>query len=584
MQAIDKPSVESGVANQQVNRSDMIWLASYPPGVPAEIDPEYHRSLVELLDHSVHRYAHCPAFQSFGETLSYTDIDRVSREFATYSQQSLNLTKGDRIAIMMPNILQYPVVLFGALRAGLVVVNTNPLYTPRELTRQLNDANVHTIVVLENFAHVLASCIDSTPVRNVLITRMGDMLTFPKSTLINTFVKFVRRLVPRYDLPGAISFRQAVQTGSTRTLESVAVGPDDLAFLQYTGGTTGLAKGAMLTHRNMVANVEQATAWLRPHVEDGEEVIVTALPLYHIFSLTANCLTFMKIGGLNQLIANPRDMRGFVRTLRKIRFTAITGVNTLFNGLLNTPDFEKIDFSSLKISLAGGTALQKVIADRWAAATGSTIIEAYGLTETAPAVCINPLDLEAYNGCIGLPIPSTEVSIRDETGRTVGTTTPGELWVRGPQVMSGYWRQPEETANVLSEDSWLRTGDIGEMLPNGYIRLLDRKKDMILVSGFNVYPNEVEDAIALYPGVREVGVIGVADEDTGEAVLAVIVKSNPVLSESKIREHCRSVLTGYKRPKHIRFTTELPKNNIGKILRRELREQYVVSPTTISEV
>lgn len=560
-------------AARSIEPANKPWLANYPSGVPSEIDPESYRSLVALLEDSVERFTHRPAFRAFGDTLSFADLDRYSRTFAAYLQQSLGLVKGERVGIMMPNILQYPFVLFGALRAGLVVVNINPLYTPRELAHQLNDAEVRTVVLLENFAHVLASCIDSTPVRNVLITRIGDMSFFPKSALMNFAVKYVRRKVPAYDIPGHISLTRALDEGNSRIFKRVEVNPDDLAFLQYTGGTTGVAKGAMLTHRNMVANVEQAAAWIKPYVGEGDEIIITALPLYHIFSLTANCLTFMKFGGLNQLIPDPRDMRAFTRILRDVRFSAISGVNTLFNGLLNAPGFGKINFSALKISLAGGTALQRVTADRWAATTGSKITEAYGLTETSPAVCINPLGI-GYNGCIGLPIPSTDVSIRNEQNVEVGPNEAGELWVRGPQVMRGYWRQPEETAEVLSADGWLRTGDIGEMLPSGYIRLLDRKKDMILVSGFNVYPNEIEDAIAEQPGVREVGVIGVPDDTTGEAVLAVIVKEDPALSEELVREHCRAVLTRYKQPKHIRFVSRLPKNNIGKILRRELRDRF----------
>lgn len=553
------------------------WLASYPKGVPSEIDPEFYSSLVSFLDDNVKRFADRPAFSALDDTLSYADLDHYSRAFAAYLQQSLRLRKGERIAIMLPNILQYPVVLFGALRAGLVVVNTNPLYTSRELEHQLVDADVRTIVVLENFAHVLANCIDHTPVRNVLIARMGDLSIFPKSAVMNFAVKYIRRMVPRYNLPGRILLKRALKDGTTRIFNRVEVNPEDLAFLQYTGGTTGLAKGAMLTHRNMVANVEQAAAWIRPYVAEGKEVIVTALPLYHIFSLTANCLTFMKIGGLNLLIPNPRDMRSFVRTLRRSHFSAVSGVNTLFNGLLNAPDFDQIDFSSLKISLAGGTALQKATAERWAAATGSMVIEAYGLTEASPAVCINPLDLATFNNSIGLPIPSTDVSIRNDQDMQVDPGTPGELWVRGPQVMRGYWGQREETDAVLSADGWLRTGDIGEMQADGYIRLLDRKKDLILVSGFNVYPNEVEDAIAEQPGVREVGVIGVPDDVTGEAVMAVIVKADSSLNERQVREHCRTVLTHYKQPKHIRFAAQLPKNNIGKILRRELRQQYLGS-------
>lgn len=574
MHSIRKSSVEADAFH---NQTDKVWLASYPRGVPAEINPEQHRSLVAFFESTVRRYGDRPAFSSFGTTLSYRDLDRHSRAFAAFLQHTLHLVKGERIAVMMPNVLQYPTVLFAALRAGLVVVNVNPLYTSRELAHQLIDADACAIVVMENFAHVVADCIDQTSIRHVVVTRMGDMLRFPKSVMMNFVVKNVRKLVPLYELPGAVSFRKALDDGQARTLTPVNVCAGDLAFLQYTGGTTGLAKGAMLTHRNMVANVEQAAAWLRPCVKEGVEVIVTALPLYHIFALTANCLTFMKIGGRNLLIANPRDLWSFVQTLRKVRFTAITGVNTLFNGLLNAPGLADIDFSSLKIALAGGAALQEAVAKRWKAATGATIIEAYGLTEAAPAVCINPLDLPSYNGCIGLPIPSTEVSIRDDQGRLLGTNVAGEVWVRGPQVMRGYWMQPEETAAVLTEDGWLRTGDIGEMRSDGYFRLLDRKKDMILVSGFNVYPNEVEDAIAELPGVDEVGVIGVPDEQTGEAVTAVIVKKDTSLTENEIRAHCRNVLTGYKRPRHIVFDAEIPKNNIGKILRRELRARYVTN-------
>ncbi len=569
---VEKPQQPSG---EQTDRIDKIWLASYPLGVPAEINPQRYSSLVALFEHSVERFADQGAFSSFGETLSYAELDRYSRAFAAFLQHGLGLGKGQRIALMLPNILQYPVALFAALRAGLVVVNTNPMYTSRELAHQLKDADVSAIVVLENFAHVLADCIAETPVRQVVVTRMGDMFSWPKSTLANFFAKHVRKMVPPYKLPGAMSFKDCLENNLTQTLTPVDIGPEDLAFLQYTGGTTGPAKGAMLTHQNMVANVEQAAAWLQSHFVEGKEVVITALPLYHIFSLTANCLTFMKIGGLNYLIADPRDMKRFVRLLRKVQFTAITGVNTLFNGLLATPGFAAIDFSALQISLAGGAALQKSVADRWQAATGSTLIEAYGLTETAPAVCVNPLDLAAYNGCIGLPLPSTEVSIRDTQGRPVGTDTAGELYVRGPQVMRGYWRRPKETANVLSQQGWLKTGDIGEMLTSGYCRLLDREKDMILVSGFNVYPNEVEVALSEHPGVHEAGVIGVPDAKSGEVVMAVIVKRDPNLTEEQIRQHCRKLLTGYKRPKPIHFVSELPKNNVGKILRRELRARYV---------
>lgn len=552
------------------------WLKSYPRGVPAEINPDIYRSLVGFFDDNVHRYASRPAFSNFGKTLSYSELERHSLSFAAFLQNTLSLEKGERIAIMLPNVLQYPIALFGALRAGLVVVNTNPLYTPRELTHQLNDAGVRTIVVLDQFAHVLAECIAQTRVEHIIVTRLGDLLGFPKGPLLNGVVKHVKRLVPEFRLPAAIPFPQALATGSREHfVHPVEIRSSDAAFLQYTGGTTGLAKGAMLTHRNMLANVEQSTAWLRPRLDGAEEAVITALPLYHIFALTANCFTFMNIGGLNHLVTNPRDLEGFVRTLRKTRFTAITGVNTLFNGLLQTPGFHKIDFSPLKVSLAGGAALQESVASRWKSATGSTLVEGYGLTEASPIVCVNPLDASSFSGCIGLPVPSTDVSIRDEKGQPLDAGQAGELWVRGPQVMPGYWQQPAETAAVLSADGWLRTGDIAEMLPDGYVRLLDRKKDMILVSGFNVYPNEVEGVISAYPGVGEAGVIGIPDEQSGEAIAALVVRKDPTVTEQGLRDHCRKLLTAYKRPKHIRFVAELPKNNIGKILRRELRDQFV---------
>ena len=572
LQRVEKPHTKRAESGKPTEK---IWLASYPPAVPAEIDPQAYRSLAGLFEHSVDRFAEHPAFSSFGTTLSYAQLDRYSRAFAAALQHRFGLDKGQRIALMLPNILQYPIVLFAALRAGLVVVNTNPLYTPRELAHQLKDADVSTIIVLENFAHVLAEVIETTPVRHVVVTRMGDVFGWPKSTMTNLFVKHIHKLVPPYKLPGAVAFKDCLEDRQTPTMTLVDIAPDDLAFLQYTGGTTGPAKGAMLTHQNMVANVEQAAAWLQPHLIEGREVVITALPLYHIFSLTANCLTFMKIGGLNHLIADPRDLKDFVRTLHKIPFTAISGVNTLFNGLLATPGFASIDFSPLKISLAGGAASQKTVAEQWQATTGSTLIEAYGLTETSPAVCVNPLDLSGYNGCIGLPLPSTEVSVRDPQGQPVDTNTAGELWVRGPQVMRGYWRKPKETAKVLLPDGWLKTGDIGEMLSSGYCRLLDREKDMILVSGFNVYPNEVEVAISEHPFVHEVGVVGEPSDRSGEVVMAVIVKRNAALTEEDIRQHCRRLLTGYKRPKQILFVDELPKNNVGKILRRELRARYV---------
>jgi long-chain acyl-CoA synthetase len=554
---------------------DRPWLSSYPEGVPAEIDLDEFPSLVTLLDSCFDRFRDRPAFTNFGKTLSYGQLDELSRQFASFLINELKCSKGDRIAMMMPNVLQYPIAICGALRAGLVVVNTNPMYTARELKHQLVDSGAKIILVLDNFAHTLACVRKETPVRHVLTTGLGDMLGFPKSAITNFVVKHVKKMVPAFDIADAIRFRDALKRGSRHSTPRVDVGPEDIAFLQYTGGTTGVAKGAMLIHRNLIANMQQASAWLGTALTEGEEVIVTALPLYHIFALTANCLTFMKIGGHNHLITNPRDMPGFVAELRKIRYTAITGVNTLFNGLLNTPGFDQLDFSRLRMTLGGGMAVQRSVAERWKKVTGSTLAEAYGLTETSPAVCINPLDLSAYNGSIGLPVPSTDVSIRNDEGQPMSVGEIGELCVRGPQVMRGYWNRPEETANVIDSEGWLHTGDIGRMDEKGYFFIVDRKKDMILVSGFNVYPNEIEDVVALMPGVLEVAAIGVPDEKTGEAVKLVVVKRDPALSEEAIRAHCKTELTGYKQPRYIEFRDALPKSNVGKILRRELRDEAV---------
>jgi long-chain acyl-CoA synthetase len=552
---------------------DRPWLNSYPEGVPAEIDLDEFPSLVSLLDTCFDRFRHRPAFTNFGKTISYGELDELSRQFAAFLIHDLKCSKGDRIAMMMPNVLQYPIAICGALRAGLVVVNTNPMYTARELRHQLVDSGARVILVLDNFAQTLVSAREGTPVRHVITTGIGDMLGFPKSVITNFVVRHVKKMVPAFDIADAIRFRDALKRGSRHPVPKADVGPGDIAFLQYTGGTTGVAKGAMLIHRNLIANMQQASAWLGTALTEGEEVIITALPLYHIFALTANCLTFMKIGGHNHLITNPRDMPGFVAELRKIRYTAITGVNTLFNGLLNTPGFDQLDFSRLRMTLGGGMAVQRSVAERWKKVTGSTLAEAYGLTETSPAVCINPLDLSAYNGSIGLPVPSTDVSIRGEDGQAMSVGGIGELCVRGPQVMQGYWNRPEETANVIDADGWLHTGDIGRMDEKGYFYIVDRKKDMILVSGFNVYPNEIEDVVALMPGVLEVAAIGVPDEKTGEAVKLVVVKRDPALSAEAIRAHCKAQLTGYKQPRYIQFRDSLPKSNVGKILRRELRDE-----------
>ena len=550
---------------------EKVWLKSYPPGVPEEIDINAYSSVTDVFEQAIKHFGESPCFSNLGTTLSYNDMDRYTDQLASYLQSLPGLDKGDRVAVMMPNVLQNPIAIFAILRAGFTVVNTNPLYTPRELEHQLSDSGAKGIIVMENFCHTLDEVVGNTPIQHVITTQLGDMLHFPKSLIVNLVVKYVKKMVPGFSLPQAITFKQALQMGSAQRHQAVPCGHDDLAFLQYTGGTTGVAKGAMLSHGNMVANMQQASAWLEKTVNEGDEVIITALPLYHIFSLLANCLTFMKVGALNYLITNPRDMPGFVKELQGLRFTAMTGVNTLFNGLMNTPGFEEIDFSNLKLSLGGGMAVQQPVAERWKKLTGAPLLEAYGLTETSPAVCINPLTLMEYNGSIGLPVPSTEVSVQDDDGNILPQGETGELCVRGPQVMQGYWQRPEETAKVLSSDGWLKTGDVAQMDELGFFRIVDRLKDMILVSGFNVYPNEIEAVIAGHEGVLEVGVIGEPDEACGEVVKAVIVKKDPALDEASIIEHCRENLTGYKVSKKIEFRDELPKTNVGKILRRELR-------------
>lgn len=548
------------------------WLTQYPAGVPAQIDVDEYPSIVSVLENAITKYRDRPAFSNLGSTLTYADVDRLSGQFAAYLLGELKLKKGDRVAIMMPNCLQYPIATFGVLRAGLTVVNTNPMYTARELRHQLVDSGTSVIVVLDNFGHTVQEVLADTQIKQVITTGLGDMLGFPKGAIVNFVLKHVKKMVPDYDLPGALRFKDTLTLGQRHTLPQIEITPDDIAFLQYTGGTTGIAKGAMLTHRNMVANMQQAAAWIGTNVKYGEEIIITALPLYHIFALTANGLVFMKFGGLNHLITNPRDMPAFVKELKKVPFTAITGVNTLFNGLLNTPRFDEIDFSRLHLALGGGMAVQRAVAERWKKATGTTLVEAYGLTETSPAACINPMDLVDFNGAIGLPIPSTDACIKDEAGNQLPAGEVGELCIKGPQVMKGYWQRPEETAQVMDADGWLHTGDMAKMDEKGFFYIVDRKKDMILVSGFNVYPNEIEDVIAMMPGVLEVAAVGVPDEKSGEAVKVVIVKKDPSLTADQIKAHARVNLTGYKHPKYIEFRTELPKTNVGKILRRELRD------------
>ena len=551
---------------------DSPWFKSYPQGVPHEVDLDEYRSIVSVFETAVRDYRERPAFCNFGKTLTYNEIDAHSRDFAAYLLGELKLKKGDRVAIMMPNCLQYPIAIFGILRAGLTVVNVNPMYTARELRHQLIDSGASALLVVDNFGHTVQEVVADTPLKQVITTGLGDMLGFPKGSLINFVLKYVKKLVPDYDIAGAIRFKDTLTLGRMHKLPEIEIDSEDIAFLQYTGGTTGVSKGAMLTHRNMVANMQQAGVWVGKGLDFGNEVIITALPLYHIFALTANSLVFMKLGGLNHLISNPRDMPGFVKELQKTRFTAITGVNTLFNGLLNTPGFDQVDFSNLKMTLGGGMAVQRAVAEKWKKVTGVTLVEAYGLTETSPAACINPMDLKDYNGSIGLPVPSTDVCLKDDDGKLVPIGEVGELCVKGPQVMKGYWQRPEETANVIDSEGWLHTGDMAKMDADGFFYIVDRKKDIILVSGFNVYPNEVEDVIAGMPGVLEVAAIGVPDEKSGEAVKVFIVKKDPSLTADQVKAFCRESLTGYKQPRLVEFRTELPKTNVGKILRKELRD------------
>jgi long-chain acyl-CoA synthetase len=550
---------------------ERIWLKSYPPGVPAEIDPSEYASLVEVFDRSVQQFAARPAFHSMGRTISYAELERLSRAFGAWLQAK-GLGRGARVAIMLPNCLQYPVAMFGTLRAGCTVVNVNPLYTARELEHQLRDSGAEVIVILENFAAVLQQVRAKTPLKHIVITSLGEMLGL-KGVVVNLVVRRLKKMVPAFELPGAIRLKAALAEGAGRRLDAPPPGHEDIAFLQYTGGTTGVSKGAILLHRNIIAALLQYRAWLGPAIGVERPVIITALPLYHIFSLTVNCLVMMFVGGENVLITNPRDIAGFVKELAKHKYSMITGVNTLFNALLNHPDFAKLDFSHLKLALGGGMAVQKAVAERWKQVTGTTLIEGYGLTETAPSATANPLNSTEYTGAIGVPMSSTEVELRDDNDRAVPLGQPGEICIRGPQVMKGYWQRPEETAKVLGRDGFLHTGDIGIMDDKGFIRIVDRKKDMILVSGFNVYPNEIEQVVATHPGVLECAVIGVPDEHSGEVPKVFVVRKDPQLTEQDVLEHCRKELTGYKRPKYVEFRSELPKTNVGKILRRALREE-----------
>lgn len=555
-----------------------IWLQSYPAGIPAEIAPSPFTCLPELIEDTIRRFGDKPVFHNLGHAISFNELNRLSRNFAAYLQGLSGITRGDRVAIMLPNLLQYPVVLFGILRAGLTVVNVNPLYTARELETQLKDSGAKAIVILENFASTLQKTLGNLPIRHIISTQVGDLLPAPKRWLVNFLIKRVKKMVPAWQIPHVLPLRKALGKGAQSAFTPVRADPQDVAFLQYTGGTTGVAKGAMLTHQNLLANLEQTSLWISGSFKEGREIAIAPLPMYHIFCLTST-LAFMKWGSLNVLITNPRDLPGFVKELRRWKFSVLTGVNTLFNGLLNTPGFDKLDFSSLKLVVGGGASVQKPVAERWQRVTGSTLTEAYGLTETSPGVCCTVIGTP-WNGTIGLPVSSTEVSIRDEdfnplppwTGEGDIARHTGEICVRGPQVMRGYWNNPEETAKTM-QDGWLKTGDIGHMDAQGYVTITDRKKDMILVSGFNVYPNEIESVVMTHPGVAECAVIGVPDARSGEAVKLVVVRRDPDLTEKALLDYCRSQLTGYKRPHQIIFRETLPKTPIGKILRRELRDE-----------
>ncbi|MDH4258699.1 MAG: AMP-binding protein [Gammaproteobacteria bacterium] len=549
------------------------WLKDYPPGVPAEIDPDSVRSLKQVFEDACSKYAAKPALSNMGRTLSYAELGEHSRRFAAWLQKQAGLSKGDRVALMMPNILQYPIAIIGALRVGCAVVNVNPLYTARELEHQLNDSGSTVIVIFENACAVLEEVIARTRVKRVIVTGIGDMLGFPKGPVTNFVIRRVKKMVPPWKLRGALRFNDIMKAGSSLTLDPVDISGEDVAFLQYTGGTTGVSKGAVLTHRNLVANTLQVVAFMPELSTIKDAVVITALPLYHIFALTSNFLVFMRVGGHNVLITNPRDMAGFVAELRRVRFTFITGVNTLFNALLNTPGFDQLDFRSLKVALGGGMAVQAAVSERWRQVTGRHICQGWGLTETSPVGTANLPGNTDFTGSIGYPLPSTEISIRDDDGNPLPTGSVGEICIRGPQVMRGYWNRPEETAQVMLPEGWLRTGDIGRMDERGRTFIEDRKKDMILVSGFNVYPNEVEGVVAQMPGVLEVAAVAQPDEKSGEVVALFIVRKDPALTSEQVIAFCRRELTGYKVPRSVHFRSELPKTNVGKILRRTLRNE-----------
>ena len=552
---------------------EKLWLNSYEQGVNAEIDITQYSSISDVFRQSVEKFAHQPAFQNMGKTLTYAEVGKLAEDFASYLQNVLKLPRGERVAIMLPNLLQYPIALFGILQAGLVAVNTNPLYTPRELEHQLKDSGATTIIVLENFANTLELVLPRTQIKHVIVASVGEMFGFFKGTLMNFVLRKIKKMVPEYRISGAIPFQTTLKEGAAHTFRPVTLTREDTALLQYTGGTTGVAKGAVLSHGNICANMLQAKEWIKNQLREGKETVIAALPLYHIFALTVNLMIFTNAGSKIILITNPRDMKGFIGELKKERISVFIGVNTLFNGMVNQPDFAAVDFSNLRLTLGGGMATQKAVAEKWKNITGTPIVEAYGLTEASPGVCANPLNIPAYTGGIGLPIPSTEIELRDADGNEVAQGQPGEMWIRGPQVMKGYWNRPEETAKVLDARGFLATGDIAVMDEKGWFKLVDRKKDLIVVSGFNVYPNEVEDVAASHPKVLEAACIGVSSPKTGEALKLFIVKKDESLTVEELIAFCRTELTAYKVPKDIEFRDELPKSNVGKILRRELRKE-----------
>jgi long-chain acyl-CoA synthetase len=552
---------------------EKIWLKNYDDGVPAEVNTHQYKSLVDYLENSFKKFSHRPAFANMGYKLTYAEIDQKSRDFAAYLQNGLGLKKGDRFAIMLPNLLQYIIAMFAALRAGLIVVNVNPLYTTRELAHQLKDSGAKALLVLANFANVAQLALPSTDVEHVIITRIGDAFPTIKAKIVNFMVRYVKKMEPSWVIPGVHYFRDVLKAGEKLAFNSVDIGLYDIAYLQYTGGTTGVSKGAILTHHNLLSNIAQLDAWVKPYLnEDKQEIMVTALPLYHIFSLTVNCWTFLQEGAFNVLITNPRDIAGFIKEIKHLKFTTTTGVNTLFNALLSHPEFSKVDFSCLRFVLSGGMALQKKVSERWKALTGLNIVEGYGLTEASPVVSVPPLSVDYYTGSIGIPLPSSECAVMDDDG-ILPLGKEGELCVRGPQIMQGYWNRPDATAKVISKDGWLRTGDIARMNEEGYFFIVDRQKNMIVVSGFNVYPTEIEEVVSQMPEVSEVAAIGVPDERTGERVKLYVVKNNPELTAKQVIDYCYKELTRYKVPKDVEFRDELPKSNVGKILHRKLREE-----------